>query len=120
MTTAQDLVDAVRPCLPLPHMDRVQLHSDMTEDFPYGWVMHHRCDGRLLRPSEVIGEIWQACAERGWSIHTMHLGKRLVAICGSRHPNLSEHRQLASADGTDAIALCRAYAAACEAGKGAT
>ena len=120
MTTAQDLVDAVRPCLPLPHMDRVQLHSDMTEDFPYGWVMHHRCDGRLLRPSEVIGAIWQACAERGWSIHLdpQDEGGSVTIFYG--HSGAVPTTEYATVHGTDAIALCRAYAAACEAGKGAT
>ena len=114
--TAQDLVDAVRPCLPLPGIDRVDV--DWYADGTPFILAHGTTGGKVIEDQRIIGAIWQACAERGWSIHTMHLGKRLVAICGSRHPNLSEHRQLASADGTDAIALCRAYAAACEAGKG--
>ena len=122
MTTAQDLVDAVRPCLPLPNIDRVTVDYHDDEDrTAFGWVTCAHRDGRLLRPSEVIGEIWQACAERGWSIHLdpQDEGGSVTIFYGHIMGRAST-TEYVTVRGTDAIALCRAYAAACEAGKGAT
>ena len=133
MTTAQDLVDAVRPCLPLPNMDIVSVGNRYGEVgfapdgwvqrgwIAFGWVTCKGRNGRELRPSEVISEILQACVNRGWTIHfdPQDEGGSVTIFYGHIMGRAST-TEYVTVHGTDAIALCRAYAAACEAGKGAT
>ena len=117
--TAQDLVDAVRPCLPLPGIDRVDV--DWYADGTPFILAHGTTGGKVIEDQRIIGAIWQACAERGWSIHLdpQDEGGSVTIFYGHIMERAST-TEYVTVRGTDAIALCRAYAAACEAGKGAT
>ena len=119
MTTAQDLVDAVRPCLPLPGTRKFEFANDRAIRVT-GDGLSFTCTTDLAGRI-VIGEIWQACAERGWSIHLdpQDEGGSVTIFYGHIMERAST-TEYVTVRGTDAIALCRAYAAACEAGKGAT
>ena len=112
MTTAQDLVDAVRPCLPLPGTRKFEFANDRAIRVT-GDGLSFTCTTDLAGRI-VIGEIWQACAERGWNVRLVNVAGMMQAVRVQNDDGFYDW------PGTDAIALCRAYAAACEAGKGAT
>ncbi len=120
--TPQELIDAVRPCLPLPGIDRVArgkygnvlIYVGMDdEEGPTCDTMRYESQATAI----VIGAIAQACDERGWSVHTMMNGVRCVTIYGPLHENDSGVRKLGEADGRGVLAWCRAYAQAKEATK---
>lgn len=117
--TPQELIDAVRPCLPLPGIVAV----DYDPDIKLSFLMETEGDGWQSMPlkpyalNHIIGAIAQACDERGWSVHTMMNGVRCVTIYGPLHENDSGVRKLGESDGRGVIAWCRAYAQAKEATK---
>lgn len=96
--TPQQLVDAVRPCLPLPGIDVVSIDHYDHDNEPFGWVSCNGYGGRVLRGSEVVGAIVQECARREW-VATMTPHMITVESWAGR----------GSAQGTDAIAWCDAY-----------
>ncbi len=106
--TPQELIDAVRSCLPLTTIDEKELDVGYT-DPPSVWL--DRRWRSMMEDAEVriIGAIARACAERGWIVQQDN--GRVTVWTGI------EWEQRHDADGTDALAWCRAYAQAKEATK---
>jgi hypothetical protein len=101
--TPQELIDAVRPCLPLPGITRFEHRGDRLIDLDHKLLVDLDFASRL-----VIGAIAQACAERGWWVAQQ---SNRVEIW---NPAADTYHDF---DGTDALAWCRAYAQAKEATK---
>ena len=103
---ANELVDAVRQCLPLPGI----IDVDYDPDIKLSFLMETEGDGWQSMPlkpyalNHIIGAIVQACVERGWGIeHHSPTCSVFVKVDGGI---------VAKSLGTDALAWCRAYAAA--------
>lgn len=111
--TLQELLDAVRPCLPLPGIETIGIDHDING---VSWKL---CgpSWRDLRETEIVGAIEQACEERGWSTHTMRSGKRGFSILGPYSENDSGWRVLGESQTTDVLGRCLAYAQAKETAK---
>lgn len=112
--TADELVAAVQPCLPLPGITVAFLSSDARK---------HICLGDddgfetlvLADAARIVkGAIADACAERRWSV-TQGLTTTTIVV---RDPNGLKLARSFFTDGTDAIAWCHAYRMAKEATDG--
>ncbi len=109
--TPQELIDAVRPCLPLPGIIAV----DYDPDIKLSFLMETEGDGWQSMPlkpyalNHIIGAIAQACVERGWDVEMCN-GWVEIAFRGWE---FIDRKRMAR--GTDALAWCRAYAQAKEA-----
>jgi len=109
----QELIDAVRPCLPLGNI------IDASVDIPTGWICWTTAeDANAYDEAQdfanyVIGAIAQACAERGWTVHaTVYGGKRYVSIIVPFPERDYGWRLLGESPTIDALGWCRAYAQA--------
>jgi len=118
--TPNELIDAVRTCLPLPGIERVRLGHDFGGR-KSGVLLNEQCDTFDFAGLDaeyasrlIIGAIVQACAERGWIAQSFSAQDTIIIWTGEKYEQRHE------AKGTDAIVWCRAYAAALKSTKGPT
>jgi hypothetical protein len=110
--TPQELVEAARPCLPLPGIGTIVA-------LDYG--VYIRASGATLGSGFskhdaarlLVGAVVEECVRRGWTIVVGYDGDLSVAIYGTvGGVNSSKLGRISEADGTDAIAVLKCYAEA--------